>query len=142
MQVHINYEKNLQFQASARGHNILGDQPIESGGDNAGMTPPEWFLASLGSCVGFYAVKYCQARGLDVTALSIDVSAQKPADTPARLDNIQICLSLPIDLSDRHRRGLEKTVNACLIHNTLTHPPTLTTQILDGSDKSNNRLTR
>jgi hypothetical protein len=29
-------------------HNILGDQPIESGGDDAGMTLPEWFLASLG----------------------------------------------------------------------------------------------
>jgi putative redox protein len=58
MQVHIDYAKNLQFQGSARGHKILGDQPIESGGDDAGMTPPEWFLASLGSCVGFYAVKY------------------------------------------------------------------------------------
>jgi putative redox protein len=133
MQIHINYAKNLQFQASAREHNILGDQPIESGGDDVGMTPPEWFLASLGSCIGFYAVKYCQARELDATGLSIDVSAQKPADPPARLDDIQICLSLPIDLGDRHRQGLEKVVNACLIHNTLTHPPTITTQILDGS---------
>jgi uncharacterized OsmC-like protein len=98
------------------------------------MTPPEWFLASLGSCVGFYAVKYLQARGLDATGLSINVSAQKTTNSPARLDHLKIHLNSPIALDDRHQAGLQRAVDACIIHNTLTHPPQITTQITMGSE--------
>jgi putative redox protein len=136
MQVNIRPAKNLQFLATARGHEILSDQPLDNGGDDAGMTPPEWFLASLGSCVGFYAVKYLQTRGLDTAELSIDTSAQKTADNPIRMDNIEVRLSLPIELSDHHRQGLQKAVDACIIHNTLMHPPNITTQIVLTGQKS------
>ena len=129
MLVNISYKSNLQFQATARGHVIVSDQPHSNGGEDTGMTPPELFLAALGSCVGFYAVKYCQARGLDATGLNIEVSAQKTTTPPVRLDEIEIHLSLPISLSDRHQKGLEGAVNACLIHTTLTHPPKIITQI-------------
>lgn len=130
MQVSVNYTNNLQFQATARGHGILGDQPLDNAGDNAGMTPPEWFLASLGSCVGFYAVKYLQTRKLDATGLRIDVSAEKTTDKPVRLENdIEIHLSLLILLEERHQQGLRKAVDACIIHNTLMHPPKMTTLI-------------
>jgi len=129
MRVEVRYKNQLQFQAITRGHEILSDQPLANGGDDTGMTPPEWFLASLGSCVGFYAVKYLQTRGLDAAGLSIDVSAQKTLDSPARLDDIEIRLSLPIVLSDHHQQGLRKAVDVCIIHNTLMHPPRMTTQI-------------
>lgn len=133
MQVNVSYGERFQFKATARGHEILGDQPIENGGDNAGMTPPEWFLASIGSCVGFYAVKYLQTRNLKAEGLRIEVSAQKITDSPSRLDEITIHLSLPIALEDRHHRGLEAAVKSCLIHNTLTHSPKIVTQITSPS---------
>jgi uncharacterized OsmC-like protein len=129
MLVNVSYKDHLQFQASARGHEILGDQPLDNGGDNLGMTPPEWFLASLGSCVGFYAVKYLQTRNLDATGLNIDVSAAKITETPVRLDNFQIKVSLPIALDIYHQKGLEAAVKSCLIHNTLTHSPKIVTRI-------------
>ncbi|MGL4622173.1 OsmC family protein [Chroococcidiopsis sp.] len=130
MLVDISYKSNLQFQMTARGHVVTSDQPQSNGGEDAGMTPPELFLAALGSCVGVYAVKYCQARGLDATGLNVEVSAHKTTDSPIRLDDIEIHLSLPISLTDRHQKGLENAVNACLIHATLTHPPRITTQIV------------
>lgn len=133
MQVTVSYSKGFQFKATARGHEILGDQPIDNGGDNAGMTPPEWFLASIGSCVGFYAVKYLQTRNLNAEGLSIDVSAKKITDPSGRLDDITIHLSLPIALENRYRRGLEAAVKSCLIHNTLTHQPKIATQITSTS---------
>jgi len=40
----------VQFEISARDHKIYSDQPIESGGFDEGMTPPELMLASLGAC--------------------------------------------------------------------------------------------
>ena len=129
MQVKVQHKEHLRFEAMARGHRILGDQPIENEGEDSGMTPTEWFLASIGGCVGFYAVKYCQSRGLEATGLSVDVSAQKTTDMPVRLDNIQIQVNVPIALDAHHYQGLERAVDACLIHKTLSNPPHTTIQI-------------
>jgi putative redox protein len=129
MQVHVDYKGKLQFQAIARDHRVWSDQPLEQGGEDTGMTPPEYFLASLGSCIGFYAVQYCQTRGLDASELKIDVSAEKTTDKPARLDDIRINLTLPIVLNAHQQRGLRAAVDACLIENTLIHSPTISTSI-------------
>ncbi|NJR48366.1 MAG: hypothetical protein HC780_01240 [Leptolyngbyaceae cyanobacterium CSU_1_3] len=67
-------------------------------------------------------MKYCQARELDATSLSVDVSAQKAADMPVRLDDIQIHIHLPTELDSRHRNGLKKTIEACLIHKDSENP--------------------
>lgn len=43
----------VQLEIAARDHKIYSDQPIESGGFDEGMTPPELMLASLGACAGY-----------------------------------------------------------------------------------------
>jgi putative redox protein len=54
MEVTVEHLGAVQFQIKTRGHSIVSDQPA-SGGFDAGMTPPELLLASLGSCAGFCA---------------------------------------------------------------------------------------
>jgi putative redox protein len=51
----------VQLEAEARGHRLLSDQPLSNGGDDAGMTPPELMLASLGTCAGYYALQYLRS---------------------------------------------------------------------------------
>lgn len=130
MHVDVTYQGQVKFEATSRGHRILTDQPLENGGQDEGMTPPEWFLASLGSCVGFYAVKYLEARHLETTGLSISVTAQKTSGTPIYLDPIDIQIHVPIPLEQRHQQGLIKAADACLIHNTLTQHPTVVTHLM------------
>jgi uncharacterized OsmC-like protein len=88
------------------------------------MTPPELLLAALGSCAAYYAVAYLKKKGLAAPGTRVSVTADK-VPNPARMDNFQIALSVPIDLSDEHRAGLEQAVHHCLIHNTLLHPPSI-----------------
>jgi uncharacterized OsmC-like protein len=92
-------------------------------------------LASLGSCVGVYTVKYLQARDLDIGELSIDTSDQKTTDNPIRMDNIEIRLSLPIALSDHRQQGLQKAMDDRIIHNTFIQSPNITTQIVHTAQK-------
>jgi uncharacterized OsmC-like protein len=129
MHVDVIYQGQVKFEASSRGHKILTDQPLDNGGQDEGMTPPEWFLASLGSCIGFYAVKYLEARHLETTGLSISVTAQKTTSAPIYLDPIEIQIHVPIPLEQRHQQGLIKAADACLIHNTLTQHPTVVTHL-------------
>ena len=41
------------------------------------MTPPEFMLASLGSCAAFYAVQYLKARKLALGGVEVSVTAEK-----------------------------------------------------------------
>ncbi len=85
------------------------------------MTPPEFLLASLASCAGFYAEQYLKARGHSPDGLRVRVTADK-ATHPARLDSFRIEVAMPL-LDERHREGILRAVKACLIHNTLESCP-------------------
>jgi uncharacterized OsmC-like protein len=112
-----------KFETIARTHRILSDQPVLEGGGDAGMTPPELLLASLGSCAGHYAAEYLRARNLPVADLEVRVSAEK-GTRPTRLARFRIEVDVP-DIEEKHREGLLRAVKACLIHNTLATLPAI-----------------
>lgn len=128
MEVRVQHLGEMQFEIQARGHKVFSDQPLEVGGYDEGMTPPEFFLGSLGACAGFYAADYVKRRKLPFEGLAVRVLADK-AKGPARLENIRIVVEYPHGLEDNHRDGLYKAVQSCLIHNTLLHSPHITTEI-------------
>jgi putative redox protein len=128
MEVQVEHLGALQFEIKARQHTIVSDQPTENGGFDEGMTPPELFLASLGSCAGFYAAQYLKKHHLASEGTIVRVSAEKAQD-PARLDNFRIALELPCHLTQDHMEGIEQAVQHCLIHNTLLHLPRISIEV-------------
>jgi putative redox protein len=128
MEVLVEHLGAVQFEIKARQHRIESDQPVENGGFDEGMTPPELLLASLGSCAGFYAAQYLKKHKLASQGTLVRVTAEKAKD-PARLENFQIEIDLPGPFSDEHRAGVEQSVQHCLIHNTLLHPPKISVEV-------------
>lgn len=124
MEVLVEHLGDVQFEITARGHKIVSDQPSANGGYDEGMTPPELFLASLGSCAGFYAAMYLRKHKLATEGTRVRVNAEKFTG-PARLDNFTIQVEVSSSLADSHRAGVEEAVHHCLIHNTLLHPPAI-----------------
>ena len=127
MEVTIQHLGDVKFEASTRGHRVICDQPPDNGGSDSGMTPPEYLLVSLGTCVGFYAAQYMKARSLVHQRLEVKVSAEK-ATQPARLGQFRIEVTVP-GLDPQHQAGVLRAVKACLIHNTLIHAPTIETAV-------------
>jgi len=121
MEIEVVHTGRVRFEAVARGHRVICDQPPENGGADEGMSPPEFLLVSLGTCAGFYAAQYLNTRALPTDGLSIKVSAEKAA-APARLGYFRISVTTP-ELDPQHRAGLLRAVKTCLIHNTLLHAP-------------------
>src|SRR5437868_7028971 len=132
MEVRVEQVTGMQFEAKARGHRLLSDQPLELGGADQGMTPPELLLAALGSCAGSYASEYLRVRSLPIAGLSIRVIAEKAAQ-PARLASFHVEIEAPSARDDRHREGLIRAVKKCLIHNTLLHPPEFEIVVAQGA---------
>ena len=127
MEVTIRHLGDVKFEASARGHRVICDQPAGNGGSDSGMTPPEYLLVSLGTCAGFYAAQYLKVRSIPHHSLEVKVSAEK-ATQPARLGQFRIEVIVP-GLDPIHEAGVLRAVQACLIHNTLIHAPAIETVI-------------
>ena len=127
MEVKIQHLGGVRFAAATRGHRLVSDQPVSNSGSDAGMTPPELLLASLGTCAGYYAVQYLKNHSLECPGLEVVVSAEK-AKQPARVGSFKIDVMAP-GLAAEHEGGVVRAVNACLIHNTLLHAPAIETAV-------------
>jgi len=130
METTVRFLAGVRFEAEARGHTVLCDQPLENGGQDSGMTPPEFLLASLGTCAGYYALQYLKARQLKTAGLVVKVEAGK-APQPARMDNFRILIEVPGLDDPRHRDGVIRAAKNCLIHNTLLHAPSIEIALAD-----------
>jgi uncharacterized OsmC-like protein len=132
MEITVEHLGAVQFEVRARQHTIVCDQPEASGGFDEGMTPPELMLASLGSCTNYYAAQYLRKQGLASEGTHVRVTAGKTTG-PARLDNFNIEVNLPVLVGAEHRTAVAEAVQRCLIHNTLLHPPKITIDVEDGA---------
>ena len=130
MEIRIQHLGDVKFAATVRGHRIVSDQPAANGGTDSGMTPPEFLLASLGTCAGFYAAQYLRIHALSQAGLEVVVHAEK-VPAPARLGKFGIEVTVP-GLAPEHEAGLMRAVNACLVKNTLAQPPVIETVLHTG----------
>ena len=130
METNVRYLGGVKFEAECRGHKVVSDQPLELKGDDAGMTPPELLLSSLGTCAAFYAAYYLNLNHLSTEGLSVKVTAEK-AKNPPRLGDFVVQVDVP-GVDGSHRDALQKSVEKCLIHATLLHSPSIRTEIMVG----------
>ncbi len=128
MEVKISHIDQVKFAIQARSHTIICDQPQENGGEDAGFTPPEFLLASLGSCAASYAAQYLKTRHLAESGVGVTVTAEK-LKQPARLGNFRVQVECPVALSEEQTAGLMRSVHACLVHNTLLAPPQIAIEL-------------
>jgi len=58
--------------------------------------PIDLFLASLGTCVALFSGIYCRNHGKQFSGLRVDTSAELSQDSPQRLRNIEVKISLEL----------------------------------------------
>ncbi len=130
MQATVTYLDGVRFEAEARGHKVVCDQPVENKGEDAGMSPPEFLLTSLATCAAYYALQYLKTRSLPAEGLSVRVVSEKSLTKPVRLESFLIEITVPGLDDERHREGVLRAAKGCLIHNTLLSPPYVETVVL------------
>lgn len=134
MDVKVSQLGGVKFAIQARSHIVTSDQPLDNGGEDSGMTPPEFLLASLGSCAAFYALQYLKTRHLAETGVEVSVTAEKLLK-PARLGNFRVNVLCPVSLTPEQTEGLLRSVHLCLVHNTLLSPPEIKIELITSGEQ-------
>ena len=128
--VSVTHDGGDRFSIAIRGHVLHIDQPEPDGGSDTGPTPTELFIASLASCVAFYARRYLKRHNLPEEGLTVTAEAQSGAK-PSRVATMTISVTLPEGVPAEKRQALLAVASHCTVHNTLTHPPEVLIQLAD-----------
>lgn len=114
-------KEGMLFESQLGEHKILIEGPKDWGGKNSAPPPPQFFMASIGSCVGVLVTHFCDTHQLDATGLSVDVDYDS-ADHPTRFTNIIVTVNLPNARCDDEctRKAIKSVAEHCPVHETIT----------------------
>ena len=114
------------YEVAVRGHRLVVDQPADAGGQDSAPTPTELFVASLATCVAFYAGRFLSRHGYSRDGLAVSVGYEMAADRPARVGGIRLAVQVPAGLPPERWAALRAVVSHCTVHNSLASPPSVT----------------
>jgi len=128
MKMEVNLEKDFLFKAKCRGHEVVTDQQQKEGGADTAMTPAELFVASLGNCIGVFAVRFCKRHNLPTEGMKVLLDWTYAKD-PVRFGSIKAELHYPHDIPEAEKKGLLRMAEACFVHETILHKPEIVVEL-------------
>lgn len=124
------WKEGMHFCTKVESGELMCDESSEVG--KAHPSAPELLMASLGSCIASVLVYFAQRHDIALEGMQIDLDWEV-AEGPHRIGEIDVRVSVPGSLSESEQAKLERVAHACLIHNTLTHPPEIALTLSAGS---------
>jgi putative redox protein len=120
MSMEITFPGGLAVAAHYKGFTIATDQPVAAGGADSAPAPFDLFLAAIGTCAGFYALRFCQQRGIDTEGLSLELATENEA---GRVSAIRLEVGLPEDFPEKYRDAIVRAVDHCTVKRHILEPP-------------------
>lgn len=117
----VSFPGGVAVDATLDGHTIHTDQPRPLGEDSA-MSPFDLFLSSIAACMGFYALRFCQERGIDSAGLGLTLGAIRD-ETSKRITTIKVDLRLPEGFPEKYHDAVRRAMELCSVKRHLNQPP-------------------
>ena len=122
MEMRISFQGHKKVAADFAGFQVVTDQPEEDGGDGLAPSPFQLFLASLGTCAGFFVLSFCQKRGIPTEGIELVQTAQW--DSQRHLaTKISLEIRVPNGFPDKYKDSLISAAKLCTVKRHLQEPP-------------------
>ena len=122
VEIEVSFPGNVVVEAKIRGFVLSTDQPETSGGDNSGPAPFELFTSSIATCAGFFAVKFCRARNIDTTGMSLKMIYDWDKELK-RYPKMVIDSTLPEGFPEKYRGAIMGAMDQCVVKKHILEPP-------------------
>jgi ribosomal protein S12 methylthiotransferase accessory factor len=117
----VSFPGGVAVDAHVGGHVVHTDQPAPHGGGTA-SAPFDLFLASIATCMGFYALRFCQERGIATEGLGLSLETVRDAEKK-RLATIKVALTLPPGFPEKYTGAIQRAVDQCAVKKHMVEPP-------------------
>ena len=122
MDMVVNFAGGRKIYASYKGFTIKTDQPESSGGGGTAPAPFDLFLSSIGTCVGFYVVRFCQERDISTDNINVVLKKERNSDT-GMIGKISLDINLPEGFPEKYRKAVIAAADTCAVKKHIINPP-------------------
>jgi ribosomal protein S12 methylthiotransferase accessory factor len=130
MKMEIASRGGAKVEARFHGYSVVTDQPVGNGGEGSAPAPFDLFLASIGTCAGYYAVQFCHHRDLPLDGLGMTLETVRDPKAP-RIARIAIDVRLPEGFPDKYRPALLRAIDQCAVKRHIVEPPAIEVTLHD-----------
>ena len=116
----ITFDEGMQVTAQFKNFIVNTDQAKTAGGKEAFPDPFSYFLSSLGTCAGYFVLRFCQSRNISTKGIKLHQSNDW---NDGRVENIHIEIELPSSFPEKYATALIRATNECTVKKTLINPP-------------------
>ena len=122
MEMTITLGENQKVDAESNGFTVRTDQSKEEGGDGSAPAPFTLFLASIGTCAGYYVQAFCRSRDLSTDGVRI-VQEYDWDKENKRVTEIKLTVHVPADFPEKYHKALVRAADQCTVKRALFAPP-------------------
>lgn len=120
MRIDLDFPGGLRVDALVGRHRIATDQSASQGGEGSAPSPLTHFYASLATCAGFYALRFCRTR--DIPTDGLFTTLETSYDSAGNLSGISIRIGLPEGFPERYREAIRRAAEQCAVHQFVLEP--------------------
>lgn len=110
------------IDATFKGNTVRTDQPEAAGGTDTAMSPFDLFLSSIATCMGFYALRFCQERKLPTEGLGLTLEPVRDPES-RHVALMRVALTLPAGFPEKYKGAIERAVDHCAVKKHIMEPP-------------------
>jgi len=121
-EIKIVFGDGLEVNAEYKGFLVKTDQPVHQGGGGNSPSPFDYFLISLATCAGFYALEFCQARKIPADKLAVSMSTERGA-VSKMIEKVTVHVDLPPGFPPKYRDAIVKAIDHCAVKAHILKPP-------------------
>jgi putative redox protein len=114
----------IDFPGGSRVDAHLGDYVVQTDQPPSASAPSPFdlFLASIGTCAGYYVLDFCRRRGLATDGLQVVQRTEKNPSS-GMMEKISLEIRLPPGFPEKYRAAAINSAELCLVKKHLEHPP-------------------
>jgi uncharacterized OsmC-like protein len=113
------YSASIENKGDSRHYARTGEYAFTIDTEGRGANPVETLLAGLCGCVGHWTRDYLRVEQMEAKGFGVKAEAEPTGDRK-RLLSIDLRINVEgVKLDARHKEGLHRHVQDCLVYNTL-----------------------
>lgn len=120
--------RSFKQEITAGKHRLVADEPVSSGGGDAGPNPYDYLLISLGVCTSMTVGLYARRKGFPLENVTVSLRHSRIYATDCEecetrdgmLDRIDVEIELTGPLTAEQHAKLMEVAAKCPVHRTLT----------------------